>query len=95
MPSQVASVVDPLTQIASKFEELQPKETPTSKKVCELIAGAFVGRSCTVIPLPFALASTLLAGVIGQLMPDGFQVPELEDDLVRVNAVSELLNLFP
>jgi len=60
-----------------------------------LIAGAFVGRSCTVIPFPFAFASTLPAGVIGQLMPLGFQVPLLEEDLVSENAVSESLNLFP
>jgi hypothetical protein len=45
--------------------------------------------------LPFAFASTLLAGVIGQLIPLGFQVPELEEDLLSVNVVSESLNLFP
>jgi hypothetical protein len=48
-----------------------------------------------VIPFPFAFASTLLAGVIGQLIPLGFQVPVLEEDLLSENVVSESLNLFP
>jgi hypothetical protein len=32
VPSHVASVVLPLTQMAFKSEELQPNETPISKK---------------------------------------------------------------
>lgn len=95
VPSHVRNVVMPSTQIASRTAEFQAKDYPRSRNAEPLRLDALGGLSWIEIPSPLAFAATLLAGAIGQITPDGSQVPVLPAAAVNMNDTTELLNVSP